>query len=513
MPTQLARWARWATALDLSEVPADVLHRARLRQLSVAGAARASAAGTTAQALLAAGPTRGSCNLVGTDRTLPRREAVRYHVAAVESCAFDDHLFHAPAGAGAVAAGWAWARERSLGELLLASVIGMELAGRLALACTFTPRPGPAWGAVQALATAAAGARLAGLTPEATAHALALAIAGAGITSWPALLGRGRGAALSAAALVGLDAVDQAAQGLEGPTHLLDTDAGWFADAEVALPLRGALDDLDERWVTRALAHGLTPGSVHLQVPVEGVHEILRRHLKAAEKRLRSDQVDRIVLRTSMNAWSMERLAAGVPDAMTHSVARSVAALIVAHELGPAQHEPAWQAEHQVALDDLAARVTVEHHWPATVAMLEHLLAHTLPFVDDTRALLGAVERMLPDLPRPGLPRDSREWVALLKQRPDRLLRRLLAQDAEAPDLSAWRYDFRAEIKLYTTRGGWWPERRDAPEGSNGWPPERNEAGVFDKLAQGHAARREAAPGLLERPLDTAGTAWLDALR
>jgi hypothetical protein len=61
--------------------------------------------------------------------------------------------------------------------------------------------------------------------------------------------------------------------------------------------------------------------------------------------------------------------------------------------------------------------------------------------------------------------------VALLRARPDRLLEQIRYSTGDLSDarLDELQFSCDTEVKLFTTRGGSWPERRAVPEGSPGW--------------------------------------------
>ncbi|MCB9791732.1 MAG: MmgE/PrpD family protein [Alphaproteobacteria bacterium] len=508
----LARLAQQVATLDAGALPPRLWRLARLRHLSFAGAVRQGAGLPGAQAAMANGPTRGSCSLVGSERTLPRRDALRFHVAAAEAADFDDLSWSGPAGSGAVAAGWAWAKDVSVGELLLSTLIGAELAARFNAATLLGPRQGQVQGATHALATAAAAARLQGLSPEQSAEAWSLALVSAGALPWAAVhSGSARGASVAAQALTGLDAATWAESGLRGPDAALE---GAYEALDCAAPLRSAFDGLGGAWHAESISYKLTPGAAPLQVPVEAVHEILRRHVKAADKRLRADQVERIDLKVAAPSWAMEQLSAKDSRGLSGSIARSIGALVVAHGVDAAWCDPSFLETNAEAIQAVAERVTVEHYWPSTLRWIEHLAEVARPLLSglspqDLRCALGAAQRLHGRLPTPS---DARELVQAGKARPDRLLAALTRPAGEL-DPAQWSLGQAVEVKLYTSRGGWWPERRSAPDGSNAVPEDKRTARVIAKFAGDDADRRRAAEHVLALPPDAPAAELLDALR
>ncbi len=517
MTTSLQSLARWAAGLDPSDLPRDVAMRARLQHLSTLGAVRAAVGHLPGAWVLTSG---GRTPVLSDSRAVAsRRDAVRLHAALAALHAFDDHLFAAHTSGG-VAAAWAWAGDHSLQDLLAATVVANEVAGRLGASTLL----GPAWGRTaswtQSLASAAATARLLGLDARATAHAYALALQLPAVLPWRTLLGgAGRGLALAAPVVAGLEAALQASAGGRGDLDTLDTRQGFFGRI-TPLPLRAAFTGLGQAWLTRSLAFRLMPGAEHLQVPVQAVWEILRRHVKAADKRLRVDQWDRVELGVDAVAFGLEQVARahpGVrPGPLPYAIARSIGALGVAYELGPSQLDAGWLATNEEAIAGLASRVELFHDWRATQSWVEHLLDVGEPLFAGVRPselrragrdLLAANDAAL------GTP-NAHEIFEVLKRRPDRVLSRVGrgSGDLADMDVEALRFRHPVEVKLYTTRGGWWPERRDTAEGAPGWSWEATVSGVLDKAASGEPERRGTVAGLLETAGSEPAAGWVEAL-
>ncbi len=518
MSRTCTRLARWAVELSVDDVPADVLRRARLQHLSAAGAVRAAAGQAGARALARAGSSGKLPVVSGLRKGLSRRDALRLHGGLAAALVYDDALFGGHTTAGACAA-WATAGRGDLDALLTATVAGNEVAARLGLAGLLGSHWTPTTTWVSAVAAAVTAGRLQGLDAHELAHALALTLASVGPTRWSTWMGPGRGAAAAAVAVQGLDAVALASAGVRGDLDLLDARDGFFAHV-TPLPLRAAFTGLGACWLTRTLAYRLMPGADHVQVPVQAVREILRRHVKAAEKRLRVDQWDRVEIAVDAVSHGLQQVSArhpGVtPGPVPWAIARTIGALAVHHDFGPAQLDPDWLGAHHEAIAGIARRVELFHDWRATEAWVEHLLDVGEPLFSGVKGgeLLAAGRRILAangaSLGGP----NPHELFEVLKRRPDRVLARMGrgSGDLAELDIAAFRHKHTTEVKLYTTRGGWWPERRDTPEGAPGWSWEATESGVLLKFAQGDPELRQTAAALLETAGREAGGAWVRSL-
>jgi hypothetical protein len=380
-----------------------------------------------------------------------------------------------------------------MGDLLVATVAANEVAGRLGASTLLGPYPCLAASWVHALASAVAAARLENLDEDAAAHAYALALQNSSPAPWSSLLAPGlsRGLVVSRATGAGLEAVELAASGIRGSTSLLDSRQG-LHERVAYLPLRNAFTGLGAAWLTRTLAFQLQPGAPFLQVPLQSVEEILRRHVKAADKRLRPDQIDRIEVSADFLACGMERLSAQYPGlhaaSITASISRAIGVLVCAQTLGPEQLRPAWIAEHRDQIAGVASRVEVRHDWQHSMNLMSTLVDVAKPLFSGVSAkeLTEAARAARVDFGAPGLPGIG-SWLDIGKSRPDRLFQQLGqgSGDLSEMDVEAWRYRFGVEVKLFTTRGGWWPERRDIAVGAPGWSWEQTLDGVQDKFAQG----------------------------
>ena len=444
----MARWAR-----GLTSAPDDVLRIARLQHLAAAGAVRRCGGRVSGGASEAAG-------------VLARWE-------------WDDFLLTGRTGLGALPAVWARAPGHTVNELLLATVIGNEIGGRVGLTALFGPRADGS-DARPVAAAAAAAAWLDGLDADAIAGAVAAAVEGSHIHPFAERVGNPDA--------FGRDTVAQAVTARGGDPTVLDRLDAWT-------PLSGADAGLGVAWLTHTLVLKAQPGSAWTGVAVEAVGEILDRHVRAAEKRLRCDQVERVEISVGTLPAALERASDAIegldPFVLGASIKRSVGALVAFHELTP--EVLADVGEKAADIEGVASRIELLHDWKSTLGTVESLAPivgplGVRPFATARRL---RAEGMLPGL-------DIR---ALIAGRADRVLRALRAGgpalSGDAVDAFRWRLP--VAVKLYTTRGGWWPERRSAPRGTVGGGDmeavarARFGGGEFDALLDGTAANASGA--------------------
>jgi len=520
MGTIIERLATWARDLSYDDLPRSVRERVRLQHLSAAGAIKAVADRPFAEQLRRAGGTRGKAALVG-GKTAPQRDALRLHMALGTLLDHDDHLVFGPVGIGATAGAWAAAKGHTVRDLHTATVAANEVAGRVGASLIFGPSPGAIWSAVHAAGVTTALGLLEGLDSDELAHALALALAVPRRVPLASQLGGGLGKGLIAAgpAVQAVDAVAMAKEGAKGPLSLLD-DRDGLLGALTWVPLRNAYTGLGKAWLTETLAFGLMPVSPFFAVPVQAVHEILMRHVKAADKRLRVNQVDRIELSVSAPTFNLAELRSRhpslAPGAVSSCLRTSIGVLVAEHSLGPAELTEGFLARKHDAITEVASKVEISHDWDRTLDLVEHVVDVLGPLL----AGVTSAELRTAGLRATGtygrLPLGGRDLLMVLRRRPGQLMERLRYQTgdlSEAP-LEQWQFRYGAEVKVYTTRGGNWPERRDVAWGSPGWDWSDSVGRVHAKFA-GAGADEEAlaaAEALGKTDLSADATGYVKAL-
>ncbi len=502
MPSLLDSLCTWARSLRVSDIPDDVQRLARLQHLGAAGAVRASFA-TPAGLRCANGLNAGSSPIVGGGTAAPA-DAAALHAGLSALHEYDDYLLAGRAGLGSTAATWATPEGHTLGDLLAATVIGNEIGGRIGLALLLGPRHTRADTFVPAAAAAASAAWLNGASASDMANAISLALRGgerlgpADLALDPGMVGA-RPARAAFAALAGGT----------GDTTILDEGSAFYGPL-TGQPLLGAFGGLGRAWLTRTLVIKPEAGMAWAGPALQGIAEILRRHVRAADKRLRADQVERIEIRAGLLPWAMDQAGTEVdvrsPGALAWNLKRAVGVLIARHALLPADLTPDALAERAEDIERVASRVEVVHDWALTLATVDSFTRSLGPLFSGLSPLqLREIRTRLKDTG--GWPEWHRtDLLPILRARPDRVLRNLRVAQADLGevDLTAFRWQIPVEIKLYTTRGGWWPERRALPQGSVA-------TGDIEAVALAKHGGAEAAQ-LLEASPDRRATEWVTEL-
>lgn len=252
----LARLARHACGLQLSQVPPEVVQQGRLSILDTIGCMVSGADVPETQRLLQAEIEAcgggGDCSVVGHAVRLPPAAAARVNGYAGDIFELND-LTGGHASIAVVTASLAGAE--SLGatgaQLLEAVIVGIELTSRVYAAYYPTMKPYAEVGITppgipSTIGATASLAKLAGLGHEQTAAALSMAgalagwcpaevIFGDGGTVKPLLFG-------SWPASVALQAIAYARHGFSGPPRLLESPIGLYATLARSFDARAALE-------------------------------------------------------------------------------------------------------------------------------------------------------------------------------------------------------------------------------------------------------------------------------
>lgn len=488
MSEPLQHLATWAANLNPEDVPHDVLVRAQLQHLSAAGNLRAVGEWSFAsQHASAAARSAAKCALID----------------------FSDHLFWGKTTLGGVFAALESPAGRTALQSLTATVVANEVAARYGAASSLSAEAGQHAARVHCLSAAAATAKILGLSAAQTRSAYSRAL-----TTTPiATVALSQANADARAQFVG-DCIDA---GVESAT--------WASNHSGGAPLSGellsqAFTGLGECWLGRTTSFSLYPGHLFTQVPVQAVQEILKRHVKAADKRLRIDQIDRIEIRSHALTLGLTKGQGRDrpldPASVCADLRRQIGALFVTHELDASSIRPEELKRHAESIEWVADRVELVHDWSATLALVKAMR-------DSMSPLYGAIP--LRDLWKTsrspehgfgwsGLLPPADQWSDLIKARPDRLLRSVNnAVDLSGVDERSFRYCLPTEVKLFTTRGGWWPERRDTPEGAPGWNWQATVNGVAKKFGCGDARDTSHAAELMATLPQKSTTTWKRALK
>src|SRR3954454_20841787 len=367
-PTRIEQFAAWVAHLEADAIPERVRERARLQAMNTVAAGMAgstSPAVTRLREATSYWAAPGAVGVIGTDDEWEPAAAAYANAAASMAHDWDDYIYMGHTGHSAV-----WAA-RAIGDvtgasgddIIAAQIAANEIEGRLGAALFVGPHNGQFWASIHCAGAAAASARLRRLDPEQTAHAIAIALYQPPFGLWPGFMGPDTKLLTAAEPVAqGIRAAMLAASGFTGALDMIENRRGFLAHFSYA-PRPELLDGLGESWLTDTIAYKEHPGCAYLQPAVEAVLRLQRDNVFEA------GDVARIDVRAGWLTTTMEKLGAGEPlnsVRVNFSVALSCAAALLGGRLTHEELAPAWLAEREDDLRDLATRVFLEHDWQLT---------------------------------------------------------------------------------------------------------------------------------------------------
>ncbi len=353
--TLIENLSRWASDLDLDDVPDRVVRLASSQVLSQLAAARAGAQHPLGQAVIRAfgepwqaSPAQSAFVLAGLTPWLY----------------FDDSAYAGHLSNSTVTVPMAYAHALALdGRGLLTAVIAAnECAARITAAATLGRFRGQNAPHTHLAGAVSGRLRAEGAPARDWINAFGLAFS---MPPWPSLRAfLGTDARVLSAAMpvrMGLDACDAARAGLAGPLDIMEHPEGFLATF-ASVPLPKAVDlALGRRWHTETLSFKVHPGGPVLDAAVDcaaELHQVLGP--------VTAEAVDEVVVTTSMYTLLVDAKAAEFVDgerspvsALVFSTPYAVATTLLTGGLTGADF--AWPATADEQRWRLAAKIRLEH--------------------------------------------------------------------------------------------------------------------------------------------------------
>jgi 2-methylcitrate dehydratase PrpD len=408
------RLAPWACALELQQVPADVLADARLRVLdTLAAAVSAKTAGPAVAAHAAAlqlGSGGGARILAWGDAAAPAWAAMVNGTMAHANDYDDTHpgaSIHVSAPVVSAAISLAEAVGAEGRDFVAAVIAGSELTARIGAAATgkFQARGLHPTGIVGTIGAAIAAGRLLKLSPLEMRHAIGIAASQAsgisesfGDGTWPRRLHPGW------AAHSGIVAAYLARSGFTGPRQALEGRFGLFAAflGSRDHPFEQVAVGLGETWLAPQSAFKPYPCGHVIQGFVDAALALVRQHA------MRPDEI--IDVTCLVSPWMLplvaepreQKIRPASESAAKGSLYYTVAATLTFGRLDAEAYEP--EPLHDPGILALAAKIACvpDPNPPAKRRYKGHVVVRTI----DGRVLEAIVENSLGSAANPMSPAD-----------------------------------------------------------------------------------------------------------
>ncbi|MFA6447895.1 MAG: MmgE/PrpD family protein, partial [bacterium] len=357
--------AEWAAQLKYEDIPERIIEKAKLQTMSVLASIFASSradAGHRLREAVRRWSDPGQCRMIPFGDSVTMKDVLTANSGMSMLMDYDDYLFAGHSGHSAVLAPLALAERMEVDgkQMLTAQVIANEVEARLGGSVMMGPLNGQMWAFIHSAGAALAAGKLMGLDAGQMTSALGMSLAQPAWPLAPGFLG-GDSKLFTASAGIhtGVLAAQFAAEGLEGPEDIIETDEG-FCDTFSFIPLYPMLTRLGECWLSDTLSYKLYPGCAYIDSTMDCVFKIRK------EKKIDTDDIFKIDVYASLLTVKMDELATGmVRHQNTHPVTLNfytpynVAAGLIDGELGPDQFRQERIEDPKVW--ELAKRVRVHH--------------------------------------------------------------------------------------------------------------------------------------------------------
>lgn len=384
MSSTIAHIAAWVDGLQIEHIPERILAIARRQKLSVMASQYAACSDAQARAVIAVAESwpEGPCRVGPVKRTLHPHHAVAVASALSMVYDFDSYLLVGHPCHSSVTVTTALGQALGLPEeaVLLAQIAANEVAGRLGFSCVIGPQNGQQLPFIHQVGAAVAAGKLLGLSADALANALGIALAQPPAPLWPAFLGHVGSKILvaSSPAVAGMQAAEFAQAGLSGATDLLDHPQGFY-QRFAFLPLPQLLSGFGRCWVTDSLHLKPYPACAYHQGVFSALEKVLALANDAGDP-LDLANTQRVEVETMLLAVAVSNIAESrrgttvVANDVNFSIPLGVAVFLAGAEGLSTEHvDGAWLAAHEPEIQRWADRVVVVHNADFTGRLLSSL--------------------------------------------------------------------------------------------------------------------------------------------
>jgi len=383
MPTLVEKLARWSHQLSYEDIPERVRRKARLQIFSVLAAIHGSyrhEIGKTVVEGVESWAGDGPCTIVPTGKKADLLSAVYANTCLSAALDYDDYLMFGHTGHSAVCVPLAVAEKsrRSLKTALTAQVIANEIEGRLGGAVLVGPHNGQGWSHIHLAGSAAAAAKVLGLSEEKTAHAIAISLYQPTYVLWPGFMGPDSKATTAASpAVIGVQAALLASKGATGPLEIIEHPQGYLARMSY-MPTPFFISGLGRSWVTDTLAYKIYPGCAYIDTTVDALLAILSDYRDEKGKDLDPAVVEEVEVRATLLTVEMDQLSKTggnfdpeSPVSVNFSIPANVALVLLHGGLSPDHLGKTELKKNSGLIKKLADKVRLEHDWSLTLSFLE----------------------------------------------------------------------------------------------------------------------------------------------
>ena len=370
----LQRLTRWATTVQLSDVPLAVQEHAKNQVFSILAAVH-SGYSSELGPLIEKAFVRHEA---GQSHAIPLRWRISASHAAFLMAAwsmvldFDDVMLGGHTGHSSVLVSMPYAESggKTGGELLLAQIVANEIAARINMTVALGQTRGQMATHLHLIGAAAARAKLEGLDQQSFAQAIAFALSYPGVALFPAFLGSdAKTLCASWPIKIGLDSVDAVCNGLHANPDVLEGPRG-FIRSLAQFPRMEFLEEIGTNWHTETNSFKIYPGCGYISGIIDATIALVQAH------NIRPQEVESVDIFASLFTLGMEAHSQpylcgsqSLISTLTFSTAYGVASAIIYRALKP-QHFSRESVANQ-SLWEITRRIRLHHDVRITIDSLK----------------------------------------------------------------------------------------------------------------------------------------------
>src|SRR5215472_11248370 len=370
----LQRLTRWATTVQLKDVPVDVREQAKNQVLSILAAVHSgysSALGPRIEKAFSRQETGASHPMPLTSR-ISASQAAFLMAAWSMVLDFDDVMLGGHTGHSSVLVSMAYSE--SLGkpgeEFLLAQIVANEIAARINMTVALGQTRGQMATHLHLVGAAASRAKLERLDQRCFSQAIAFALSYPSTALYPSFLGSdAKALCASWAVRAGLDSVDAVCSGLRANSEILDGPRG-FIRSLTQFPRMEFLGEIGRNWYTGTNSFKVYPGCGYISGVIDATIALVETH------NIRPEDVKHVDIFASLFTFGMEahsrpylRGSQSPIATLTFSTAYSVACAIIHRALKPQHFSSDSVANRSVW--EMTPRIKVHHDTRITIASVK----------------------------------------------------------------------------------------------------------------------------------------------
>lgn len=379
--------AEWASSINFNNIPENVITLTKLQILNNIAASFAGSFSNGAQGIIDASKKvfaeKGKSTIFTTgEKTSPAR-ALFVNSSLSMTFDYDDYLFLGHTGHSSVFTSLAVGEDTGSNgrDILTASVLANEIAGRLGASVVLGPHNGQLWSFIHSLASACAAGRLLKLTQSQITNAIGIALYQPNFPLFPGFMGPdSKLLTASTPATTGLISAYLAGNGLTGSHSIIEHPRGFFKYFSFE-PLKFMLSGLGNSWVTESIAYKIYPGCAYIDTTMDALFKTLDQAENVRGKKVKTEEIKDVhveanLLTVGMDTISREFINTERIEAINinFSIPYNVAIGIIAHRLTPAELKQDELDKNAELIKSLAKRVILKHNPEMTLKVIESFI-------------------------------------------------------------------------------------------------------------------------------------------